>query len=202
MDNIHDYTGLAKYDFLILKTVQVIQDTCRYIGVPYPRTHEIDWDDENVWKSMVTSPVALFQFEGAYSFESLKKFAPKSIFDMSIVTACIRPSGASYRDELLRRIPHKNASEIIDDLLKDNLGYLIYQEDTIKFLQQVCGLSGSASDNIRRGIARKKRDILDAALPSILDGYCSKSSKPREEAEKEAQEFLQILEDSASYQFG
>ena len=63
-------------------------------------------------------------------------------------------------------------------------------------------MSGSESDNIRRAIGRKDKDRLDAALPKILDGYCSKSDKPREVAEEEAKEFLQILEDSASYQFG
>lgn len=121
---------------------------------------------------------------------------------MSLVTACIRPSGASYRDELLARKPHKNPSEIIDNLLSENLGYLIYQEDTIKFLQEICGLSGSQADNIRRAIGRKQKDRLDAAMPDILEGYCSKSPKPRAEAESEAKEFLQIIEDSASYQFG
>ena len=202
MENIHDYTGLAKYDFLIIKTVQVIRDTCRYLNRPYPKTHEIDWNDEDVWADMIRNPSGIFQFEGAFAFESLKRFVPKSIFDMSIVTACIRPSGSSYRDKLLARVPHKNPSEIIDELLSENLGYLIYQEDTIKFLQQICGLSGSEADNIRRAIGRKQRDRLEAALPSILEGYCSKSPQPREVAENEAKEFLQIIEDSASYQFG
>ena len=202
MENIHDFTGLAKYDFLILKTVQVIRDTCRYLNRPYPKTHEIYWNDEAVWTDRIKNPSGIFQFEGAFAFESLKKFVPKSIFDMSIVTACIRPSGSSYRDKLLARVPHKNPSEIIDELLADNLGYLIYQEDTIKFLQQICGLSGSEADNIRRAIGRKQRDRLEAALPSILEGYCSKSPQPREVAEHEAKEFLQIIEDSASYQFG
>lgn len=202
MENIHDYTGLAKYDFLILKTVQVIRDTCRYLNRPYPKTHEIDWNDEDVWADMIRNPSGIFQFEGAFAFESLKRFVPKSIFDMSIVTACIRPSGSSYRDKLLARVPHKNPSGIIDELLSENLGYLIYQEDTIKFLQQICGLSGSEADNIRRAIGRKQRDRLEAALPSILEGYCSKSPQPREVAENEAKEFLQIIEDSASYQFG
>lgn len=105
-------------------------------------------------------------------------------------------------DALLARKPHSNPSEIIDELLKDNLGYLIYQEDTIKFLQQICGLSGSESDNIRRAIGRKQKDRLDAAMPSILEGYCEKSPQPRKVAEAEAKEFLQIIEDSASYQFG
>ena len=202
MENIHDFTGLAKYDFLILKTVQVIRDTCRYLGRPYPKTHEIDWNDEAVWADMIKNPSGIFQFEGKFAFDSLKKFVPKSIFDMSIVTACIRPSGSSYREQLLARVPHKNPSEIIDKLLEDNLGYLIYQEDTIKFLQQICGLSGSEADNIRRAIGRKQRDRLEAALPSILEGYCSKSPQPRDVAETEAKEFLQVIEDSASYQFG
>ena len=202
MENIHDFTGLAKYDFLILKTVQVIRDTCDYIGIPYPKTHEINWNDQNVWDDMIKNPSGIFQFEGKFAFDSLRKFKPTSIFDMSIVTACIRPSGASYRDQLLARVPHKNPSEIIDKLLEDNLGYLIYQEDTIKFLQQICGLSGSEADNVRRAIGRKQRDRLEKALPSILEGYCSKSPKDRSTSESEAKEFLQIIEDSASYQFG
>ena len=202
MENVHDFTGLAKYDFLVLKTVQVIRDTCNYLNKHYPKTHEIDWFDKDVWASMISNPMGIFQFEGVFAFDSLRKFSPQSIFDMSIVTACIRPSGASYRDVLLSRQIHKNPSEMIDELLKDNLGYLIYQEDTIKFLQEICGLSGSEADNIRRAIGRKQKDRLSKAMPDILNGYCNKSPKSREEAEEEAKEFLQIIEDSASYQFG
>ena len=202
MENVHDYTGLAKYDFLVLKTVQVINDTCKYLGIPYPKTNEINWNDEAVWDDIVKDPTGIFQFEGNFAFESLKKFKPKDIFDMVIVAACIRPSGASYRNELLERKPHHNPSPLIDELLKDNLGYLIYQEDTIKFLQTICGLSGSEADNIRRAIGRKQRDRLEKALPSILEGYCQKSDQPREIAEQEAKEFLRVIEDSADYQFG
>ena len=137
-----------------------------------------------------------------FAFKLLKDFGTHSIKEMSLVTACIRPSGASYRNDLIARKPHKNPSPMIDDLLKDNFGYLVYQCDTLKFLQQICGLSGSESDNIRRAIGRKDKTRLDVELPKILDGYCSKSDKPREVAEQEAKEFLQILEDSASYQFG
>lgn len=202
MDNIHEYTGLSKYDFLLLSTLQIINDTCKYLHTHYPKTHEINWDDPEVWDDMVKSPCGLFQFNSPFAFDSLRKFAPRNIFDMSIVAACIRPSGSSYRDDLLARKVHHNPSEIIDNLLKDNLGYLIYQEDTIRFLQEICGLSGSEADNIRRAIGRKQKDRLDKAMPSILEGYCNKSDKPREEAEQEAKEFLQVIEDSASYQFG
>lgn len=201
MEELHE-VGTAKYDFLILKTVQVISDTCKTIGVPYPRSHEVNWNDEAVWSDMMKSPVGIFQMEGRFAFDSLKKFKTKSIYDMSLVTAAIRPSGASYRDNLLSRKPNRNPSKLIDELLVENNGYLVYQCDVIKFLQQICGLSGSEADNIRRAIGRKDADRLQKALPSILEGYCEKSDKPRPEAEKEAKEFLRIIEDASSYMFG
>lgn len=128
--------------------------------------------------------------------------SPHSINDMSLTNAALRPSGESYRDRLLNKEENKNPSEQIDKLLADNHGYLVFQEDTIKFLQEICGLSGSDADNVRRAIGRKQVDRLQAALPQILDGYCSKSNKPRKEAEQEAKAFLQIIEDSSNYQFG
>jgi len=39
-------------------------------------------------------------------------------------------------------------------------------------------------------------------MPRILNGYCNHSTKSRETAETEAKEFLQVIENSASYQFG
>lgn len=201
MEEIHE-CGLVKYDFLILKNIQIIRDTCNMVGIPYPKSHEIDWEDEAVWKDMIRNPVGIFQMEGDFAHSLLRQFEPHNIFDMSLVTACIRPSGASYRNDLIKKIIHKNPSFAIDNLLKDNLGYLIYQEDIIKFLQEVCGLSGSDADNVRRAIGRKDEERLQKALPAILEGYCTKSDKPREIAEEEAKEFLRVIEDASSYMFG
>lgn len=110
------------YDFLALKTVKVIRDVCRYIGQSYPKTHEIDWNDSAVWDDLDRNQMTIFQFESPFAADCLRKFAPRTIFDMSLVTACIRPSGTSYRDDLLARKPHHNPSKIIDDLLARNLG--------------------------------------------------------------------------------
>lgn len=201
MEDVHEIS-LVKYDILGLKNVGIIKDACKYAGILYPKSNEINWDDQAVWGDMLRCPQGIFQFEGAYAFQMLCAFKPKSIFDMSLVTAALRPSGSSYRDKLMQKEFHKNPSTIIDDMLADNYGYLIYQEDTIKFLKDICGLTGSEADNIRRAIGRKQKERLDAAMPSILEGYCKMSPQPREVAEKEAKEFLQIIEDSASYQFG
>lgn len=201
MEEVHE-SGLVKYDILGLINVQIIRDTCRLANIPYPKSHEINWNDENVWNDMIKSPVGIFQFGSDFAFKSLQKMSPHSINDMSLTNAALRPSGASYRERLLNKEINKNPSEQIDELLKENHGYLVFQEDTIRFLQEVCGLSGSDADNVRRAIGRKQTDRLQAALPQILDGYCNKSNKPRKEAEEEAKAFLQIIEDSSNYQFG
>lgn len=201
MEECHE-VSLNKYDLLGLKNVEIIKDTCAFAGIPYPKSYQINWEDQAVWKDMLTSPAGIFQFEGKYAFDMLKQFVPSKINHLSLVNAALRPSGASYRDRLMAHEINKNPSPIIDDLLKDNNGFLVFQEDTIAFLQKICGLSGGDADNVRRAIGRKQKDRLDAALPQILEGYCSKSDKPRSEAEKEAKAFLQIIEDSANYQFG
>ena len=201
MEEVHE-VSLVKYDILGLKNIEIIKDTCELIGTPYPLSHEINWDDKNVWDDIITSPVAIFQFEGSFAFDLLKKYIPLKINDLSLVNACLRPSGASYRDRLIAREFNKNPSILIDNLLKDNNGFLVFQEDVIAFLQQICGLSGSEADNVRRAIGRKQKDRIDEALPKILEGYCSKSDKPRNESELEAKEFLDIIESASSYMFG
>ena len=201
MDCVHD-VSLVKYDILGLENIGIIRDACQIAGLPYPKSHEIDWDDQAVWKDMLRSPVGIFEFESKFGFDMLKRYEPHSIFDMSLVTAALRPSGASYRDDLMAHKPHHNPSALIDDLLAHNYGYLIYQEDVIKFLTDICGFSGSDADNTRRAIARKDEARLQKALPQILEGYCEKSIQPREVAEQEAQEFVQIIKDASSYMFG
>lgn len=201
MEECHELQ-LAKYDCLGLKNIEIIKDCCELAGIPYPKSHLVNWEDKNVWEHIIDSPVGIFQFEGDYAFRLLKQYKPSMITHLSTINASLRPSGASYRDKLIAHEKCVNPSPMIDELLKDNDGWLIFQEDTIKFLTDICGLDGSEADNVRRAIGRKQLDRLQAALPKILDGYCKMSPQPRETAEQEAQQFLKIIEDSANYQFG
>ena len=201
MEEIHE-VSLVKYDLLGLKNIEIIKDCCELANIKYPKSYEINWEDTDVWEHITDSPVGIFQFESKFAYDSLKKMGCHCVNDLSLVNASIRPSGESYRDRLLAREWNHNPSELIDKLLEPNHGFLVFQEDTIKFLTQICGLSGSEADNIRRAIGRKQKDRLEAALPQILEGYCNMSDKPREESEQEARAFLQIIEDSANYQFG
>ena len=156
-------------------------------------TESNERDSRDLWK---------YKCKTNYAYKLLSEFGPHCVDDMTLVNAALRPSGASYRDNLIAGIPNKNPSKEIDELLAANNGYLVYQEDIIRFLQEICGLSGSEADNIRRGIAHKEEKRLQEAMPKILEGYCEKSSHPREQAEQEAKTFIQIIKDASSYMFG
>ena len=201
MEEVHE-VGLVKYDILGLKNIGIIRKTCEYSHIKYPLAHEINWNDQKVFADMITSPVGIFQFEGSYAFRLLKDYGVHSVDDITLINAALRPSGESYRDRLIAHEMNHNPSKMIDDLLANSYGFLVYQEQVIAFLQQICGLSGGEADNVRRAIGRKQVDRLEAALPKIFEGYCAKSDKPREEAEEEARVFLKIIEDSSSYMFG
>lgn len=201
MEEVHE-VGLVKYDILGLKNIGIIRKTCEYSHIKYPLAHEINWNDQKVFADMITSPVGIFQFEGDYAFKLLRDYGVHSVDDITLINAALRPSGESYRNRLVAHEMNHNPSKMIDDLLANSYGFLVYQEQVIAFLQQICGLSGGEADNVRRAIGRKQVDRLEAALPKIFEGYCAKSDKPREEAEEEARVFLKIIEDSSSYMFG
>ena len=201
MEECHEM-GLIKFDILGLKSVGVIDKTCKLIGTHFPKAYEVNWEDENVFEDITQDSTAIFQFESDFAKQSIKKMHPTSVDDICLCSACLRPSGESYREQVYNREWNKNPSELIDKILSNSYGFLVYQEQTIAFLQEVCGFSGSEADNIRRAIGKKQADKIEKALPKILEGYCNKSNKPKEIAEKEAKKFIQVIEDASGYSFG
>lgn len=205
-----DSLNYVKFDILGLKTMGVIQDTYRLAGVPYRYAYQMDWNDDKVWNDMIRCNSGIFQFEGDYAHELLKTAVNSRIKNnkhsdinlMSMVNAALRPSGKSYRQRLVDGKINTNPSKEIDTLLENNQGFLIFQEDTIKFLTDICGFSGAEADTTRRAIGKKDVVLLNEQLPKILDGYCKNSSSERSKAEEEAKQFIQIISDSSDYQFG
>ena len=109
MEEIHE-VSLVKYDLLGLKNIEIIKDCCELAGIPYPKSHTLDWHDKSVWDHITDSPVGIFQMESNTAYSAMKKMGCKCIDDLSLVNAAIRPSGESYRDRLLNREWNSNPS--------------------------------------------------------------------------------------------
>ncbi|MGL5962152.1 MAG: PHP domain-containing protein [Cetobacterium sp.] len=200
MKNV-DSVNFVKFDVLSLKTLQVIKHTYQLLGKEIPRASEIDWNDKAVYDSMTLSPVGLFQMESDSTFSHMAKFAPTNLKEIALINAVVRPSCDSFRNEVIERKFHSNASPHIDEVLHDTFGRLVYQEQIISFLQEVCGFTGQDADNVRRCIGKKDIATLMTWIPKIEAGYIAKSDKDETTAKEECAEFLQVMKDAGSYSF-
>lgn len=208
----------VKLDILGLKNIELINTTCEMAGIERLTPDNVDDKDENVWKSLEESTFGVFQFDkGAGSGYIKRLFAQEAINNikkvtegdvnyitlMSIANGAIRPAGDSYREELVKGILHDNGHEALNNFLKDNLGYLIFQEDIINFLSQFCGFTDAEADTVRRAIGKK----MDTSqyTDSIKEGFIKtmnvRFGEDTERYESLIDSFLKVIEDSSSYGF-
>ena len=212
-----DSKNYVKLDVLGLMNIELINRTCELAGIERLVPDNADVNDEGVWKSLAESTLGVFQFEGKagekyveklFKPDVLKKInenAPEVSYInlLSMANGAIRPAGNSYRDRLAQGEVNENGHEALNDLLSENMGYLLFQEDIMSFLTEFCGFSGSQSDTIRRGFAKKTGTA--QYLPSIREGFMKYMTgtygENEEEYERILKSFLQVIEDSSDYGF-
>ena len=159
-----DSLNFVKLDVLGLDNVEIIAKTCELAGIERLTSDNVDDEDENVWKDIMKSPLAIFQFESNFAHSYLKKvFRPeiiqkikeknpsvKYIDLMSMANGAIRPAGESYREALANGEFNDNGHEALNNMLNTTNGFLVYQEQIIEFLNKFCGFSMGQADVVRR----------------------------------------------------
>ena len=211
-----DSLNYVKLDILGLDNIQIINETCKLAGIERLTPQNVDDNDEAVWQSIKEDTLGIFQWDGSGSYYIKDLFSDETIkrikevypdFRYIDLMACgngaIRPAGASYRDELAQGIFRDNGHKALNDLLAPTLGYLVYQEQIIAFLNQFCGYTMGEADIVRRGFAKKTGT--EQFIPQIKSGFI-KTMKEKYEVEEEESEhivesFIQVIEDASSYLF-
>ncbi|MFI2856963.1 PHP domain-containing protein [Paenibacillus sp. JSM ZJ436] len=210
-----DASNFVKMDLLVVDNVQMVEDVCGLAGVGKLENDGIDFEDENVWNEMRKSGLGIFQFEKTgwrylnEALENYDKFKSNSNGKMSrldMMTALngiIRPAGDSIRDNFVKGIPHDNKIKEINVFLSKTLGYLIYQEQIMTWLNEFCAYDMAQSDMVRRGIAKKGGT--EKLTPEIKQGfldYCSeKFDYPLDHLNKVVDENLKVIKDASDYGF-
>lgn len=162
-----DSLNYVKLDILGLDNIQIINETCKLAGIERLTPQNVDDNDEAVWQSIKEDTLGIFQWDGSGSYYIKDLFSDETIkrikevypdFRYIDLMACgngaIRPAGESYRYELAQGIFRDNGHKALNDLLAPTLGYLVYQEQIIAFLNQFCGYTMGEADIVRRGFAR------------------------------------------------
>lgn len=212
-----DLQNYVKLDLLKLDTIELINETCKLIGIERLTPDNVDITDINVWNSIRDNTTGIFQWEGntgdryikqlmsQKNINSFKQINPNIDYMtlLSIGNGAIRPAGASYREDLANGIIRSSGNEAIDDFMKPTFGYLVFQEQIIQFLHEYCGYSMGEADVVRRHFAKKVGTEED--IPKIKNGFAKtmaeKYNMGQEESDKVIADFLQVIIDASNYLF-
>jgi len=185
--------GLVKMDFLGLRTLTVIEDTLAEIkrnrGVDID-LDSVPMDDPEVYRLFATGrTVGIFQFESAGMRDYLRKLNPTCIDDLIAMNALYRPgpldSGMINVYIRCKRGDEKIKYEhpLLEPILKDTYGVIVFQEQVLKIAQELGGYSLGKADILRKAMGKKQADVMAAQKAEFIEGAI-KRGIPRDTAEK------------------
>lgn len=181
-----EMSGLIKFDFLGLNTLRDISLTLKLIETRYNKKIDIFNlpDDPKCWKAFgVGDTSGVFQFDTPTVRPYLISTKPESIGDLSNLTSLCRPGtldALESLDENARTlsqlyVARANGEPItyihpdLEPILKDTYGIQIYQEQTIQIFRDIGNYSEEEADEVRRGIGKKKIEILTSATNRLKE---------------------------------
>lgn len=170
--------GLLKMDFLGLRNLSIIDAAIKSIKRVYKEEvilNQIPLDDEKtlaLFRRGETS--GIFQFESAGIRNVLRKLGPTSIEDIAAVNALYRPGPMQNIDVFIRRKkgqePIDYPDAILEPILKNTYGIIVYQEQIIQVASKMAGFSLGQADILRRAVSKKKKEVLDEERKHFIQG--------------------------------
>ncbi|MSV47243.1 MAG: DNA polymerase III subunit alpha, partial [Actinobacteria bacterium] len=168
-------TGLLKMDFLGLRNLSVLDDALLNIkankGIDVV-LEDLTLDDKKTFELLSRGDtLGVFQLDGGPMRALLRSMSPDSFQDISAVIALYRPGPMgenahnNYADRKNKRKPvepiHAELSEVLDEILGDTYGLIVYQEQVMAIAQKVAGFSLGRADLLRKAMGKKNKEILD-----------------------------------------
>lgn len=207
----------VKLDILGLDNIGVINECCKLVGIERLTPDNVNLEDEAVWRSIRDDTTMIFQWESDSAAAYLKRFMSDATLDkaksrnkdfsyikwFSFGNGLLRPACASYRDEVADGVFYDNGFAELNDFLAPEAGRVCMQETIMQFLTKFCGYSNAESDNVRRGIAKKKGT--EKLLPEIESRFIDYSSThydiTKEKCAEVIKPFLDIILAASAYAF-
>ena len=168
-------TGLLKMDFLGLRNLSVLDDALLNIkenqGVDIV-LEDLPLHDQKTFELLSRGDtLGVFQLDGGPMRALLRSMAPDSFADISAVIALYRPGPMgenahnNYADRKNGRKPvepiHAELSDVLQEILGDTYGLIVYQEQVMAIAQKVAGFSLGRADLLRKAMGKKNKEILD-----------------------------------------
>lgn len=154
-----DNFKLLKNDYLIVSVWKLIADTCKLANIQIPSFNELLKYIKNhneIWKILEDGiTCTINQLDTDNSKDKAIRYKPKSIEEISMLAAAIRPSFDSWREKFLCRDSYSTGSSALDKVLSLTGGYILFQENLMQYFDWL-GVSPSESINLIKKISKKK----------------------------------------------
>ena len=177
MNNISDL-GLLKMDFLGLRTLTVIRDTLAMIKKD--RGLDLDIDHLDTTDSKVYELISSGETDGIFQLESegmrslMTKLRPESLGDIMVGISLFRPGPMSKIPDYIEGKNHPENVHydhpILERILKDTNGCMVYQEQVMEIVRDMAGYSLARSDEVRRVMSKKKVEKMEKERKVFLYG--------------------------------
>ena len=195
--------GLVKFDFLGLKTLTVIQNA---LDLLKPRGVEFDiglipLDDQKTYDLYASAKtVAVFQVESSGMMDALRRMKPTCIEDIVALVALYRPGPMenipTYCEVKNGLKDRASIHPLIDDILEETQGIIVYQEQVMQIAQVMAGYSLGGADLLRRAMGKKIAEEMAKERPKFEAGAMANGVDKRK-----ATEVFDLLEKFANYGF-
>ena len=215
MDPIADI-GLIKIDLLGNRGLSAITDVCdelRQEGIEIRWAHDEDAEEGGVINPFRDPETRRIMREGrtmgCFYIESpsmralLKKLQCDSFEMLTAASSIIRPgiADSGMMDAFIRRFhgaePVSYLHPVMEELLADTYGVMIYQEDVIKVVHRLAGMTLGEADGLRRSMTKKgEYEDIEVYRRRFLEGVHRRGVD-----EVTAHEIWRQIESFAGYSF-
>ncbi|MSQ93516.1 MAG: DNA polymerase III subunit alpha [Gemmataceae bacterium] len=203
--------GMLKMDFLGLRTLTVIENALKLIRKTRlgkrdleeikdrdPRTYELlkvglnamPLTDKKTYELLQRGDArGVFQLESDGIRELLKRMKPDSIRDLIATNALYRPGPLSggmvdaYVNRKHGREKPTYVHAIMEEILAETYGILVYQEQCMRILNKLGGIELASAYACIKAISKKKEDIINARRVDFMAG-AAQQKVPAETAKK------------------
>ncbi len=195
--------GLVKFDFLGLKTLTLINECIKLVRNNNSdfNIDKININDLKTYELLSTGETTgIFQLESAGMKDTLKQLKPDKFEDIIAIVALYRPGPMANIPSYIERKHGREKPDyihpLLEGLLKETYGVVIYQEQVMGVARELSGYSDGEADLLRRAMGKKIQKEMKAQKERFISG-CLNNKLKNNEAEK----IFELLSKFADYGF-
>lgn len=199
--------GLVKFDFLGLKTLDIIKTTLDSVEErtgQRPDLPQTKFDDPAVFDLLAKGDsLGLFQVESKGMQALLRDMKTDSMEDIVAISALYRP-GPLGSGMVTQYVEVKHGREeaqyphpLLERVLETTHGVFVFQEQVMAAAQVLAGFTLGQADMLRRAMGKKKQKEMDKQRKKFIEGCKEENDIDPEESER----IFNLIDHFAGYGF-